>query len=115
MPSNLPVQWKDVVYNAAHALCLHMYRPTDDNTTTANNKLSVLVYFHGGGFYLCSFEPPHFHAGTLRLAAELPALVLSADYRLVPEHRLPTTHHDAEAILSWLHAQAEADPWLASR
>ena len=46
----------------------------------------------------------HFHAGALRLAAELPALVLSADYRLAPEHRLPTTHRDAEAILSWLYA-----------
>ena len=79
MPSNLPVQWKDIVNNAAHALCLRMYRPTDDNTTTTNNKLPVLVYFHNGGFCLCSFELPHFHASALRLAAELPALVLSAD------------------------------------
>ena len=113
VPSNQPVQWKDVVYNAAHVLRLRMYRPTDDNTTTANNKLPVLVYFHGGGFCLCSFELLHFHAGTLRLAAELPALVLSADYRLAPEHRLPAAHRDAEAVLSWLRAQAEADPWLA--
>ena len=58
MPSNLPVQWKDVVYDAAHALRLRMYKPTDGNTTTANNKLPVLVYFHGGGFCLCSFELP---------------------------------------------------------
>ena len=81
-----------------------MYRPTDDNTTTANNKLPVLVYFHGGGFCLCSFELLHFHAGTLRLAAELSVLVLSADYRLEPEHRLPATHRDVEAILSCLRA-----------
>ncbi|EER98685.1 hypothetical protein BDA96_02G170900 [Sorghum bicolor] len=115
VPSNLPVQWKDVVYDAAHALRLRMYRPThgDTTTTTANDKLPVLVYFHGGGFCLCSFELPHFHAGALRLAAELPALVLSADYRLAPEHRLPAAHRDAEAVLSWLRAQAEADPWLA--
>ncbi|XP_066373772.1 carboxylesterase 15-like [Miscanthus floridulus] len=79
----------------------------------ANNKLPMLVYFHGSGFCLCSFELPHFHAGTLRLAAELPAPMLSADYRLAPEHRLPAMHHDAEAVLSWLLAQAEADPWLA--
>ncbi|XP_066344149.1 carboxylesterase 15-like [Miscanthus floridulus] len=96
VPSNLPVQWKDVVYNAAHALRLRMYRPTDDNTTTANNKLPVLVYFHGGGFCLCSFELPHFHVGALRLATELPALMLSTDYRLAPEHRLPAMHRDAE-------------------
>ena len=115
MPSNLPIQWKDIVYNTAHVLRLRMYRPTDDNTMMANNKLPVLVYFHGGGFCLCSFELPHFHAGALRLAAELPALVLSADYRLAPEHRLPATHRDAKAVLSWLRAQDEADPWLVGR
>ncbi|XP_066311412.1 carboxylesterase 15-like [Miscanthus floridulus] len=96
--------WKDVVYDATHTLRLRMYRPTDGNTTTANNKLSVLVYFHDGGFCLCSFELPHFHTGALRLAAELSALVLSADYRLAPEHRLPAMHCDAEAVLSWLRA-----------
>lgn len=113
VPSNLPVQWKDVVYDPAHALRLRMYRPTDtDGGRTTNNKLPVLVYFHGGGFCICSFEMPHFHSGGLRLAAELPALVLYADYRLGPEHRLPAAHRDAEAVLSWLRAQAEADPWL---
>ncbi|XP_066374996.1 uncharacterized protein [Miscanthus floridulus] len=76
-----------------------MYRPTDDNTTTANNKLPVLVYFHGGAFCLCSFELPDFHASALRLAVELPALVLFANYRLAPEHRLPTTHRDTEVTL----------------
>ena len=121
MPSNLPIQWKDVVYNAAHVLRLRMYRPTDDNTTTANNKLPVLVYFHGGGFCLLSFEMTSFHAGALRLATELPALVLSADYRLAPEHRLPAALDDAESVFSWLRAQATSssasgagpDPWLA--
>ena len=57
----------------------------------------------------------HFHTSALRLTAELPALVLSADYRLAPKHRLPAMHRDAEAVLSWLRAQAEADPWLAGR
>ena len=110
--SDLPVQWKDVVYDDTHGLRLRMYRPTNAGVGK-KKKLPVLVYFHGGGFCLCSFELPHFHAGALRLAAELPALVLSADYRLAPEHRLPATHRDAEAVLSWLRAQAEADPWLA--
>jgi acetyl esterase/lipase len=82
-----------------------VYRPTGG---------TVLVYFHGGGFCLCSFELSSFHAPTLRLAAELPAVVLSADYRLTPEHRLPAAHRDAEAVLTWLRDQAAApDSWLA--
>jgi len=75
----------------------------------------VLVYFHGGGFCIASFELVNFHAGALRLAAELPALVLSADYRLAPEHRLPAAFDDADSVLAWLRAQASAaaEPWLA--
>ena len=103
--SDLPVQWKDVVYDDAHGLRLRMYRPTNAGAT--KKKLPVLVYFHGGGFCLLSFEMTSFHA------AALPALVLSADYRLAPEHRLPAALDDAESVFSWLRAQAMADPWLA--
>uniref|UniRef100_A0A0A9FYN3 Alpha/beta hydrolase fold-3 domain-containing protein n=1 Tax=Arundo donax TaxID=35708 RepID=A0A0A9FYN3_ARUDO len=88
-----------------------MYRPTGGG----GEKLPVLVYFHGGGFCIASFEVPNFHAGALRLAAELPAVVLSADYRLAPEHRLPAAHDDAESVFSLLRARAASvdDPWLA--
>jgi acetyl esterase/lipase len=111
------VEWKDIVYDDTHGLRLRMYRPTTTGGDGEKNKLPVLVYFHGGGFCLASFEVINFHAGALRLAAELPALVLSADYRLAPEHRLPAALDDAESAFSWLRAQAAAspaaDPWLA--
>jgi acetyl esterase/lipase len=120
--SDVPVQWKDVVYDDTHGLRLRMYRPTGAAAGAGKKKLPVLVYFHGGGFCLLSFEMTSFHAGALRLAAELPALVLSADYRLAPEHRLPAALDDAESVFSWLRTQATstssaagagADPWLA--
>ncbi|KAL6880678.1 hypothetical protein ACP4OV_012243 [Aristida adscensionis] len=121
VPSDLPVHWKDVVYDATNALRLRMYRPIIGGG--GGKKLPVIVDFHGGGFCIGSFELPSFHADGLRLAGELPAVVLSADYRLAPEHRLPAAHRDAESVLSWLRAQAAAagggggggggDPWLA--
>jgi acetyl esterase/lipase len=107
VPSVPPVQWKDVVYDAAHALRLRVYRPT---AGAGGRKLPVLVYFHGGGFCIGSFAVPNFHAGALRLSAELPALVLSADYRLAPEHRLPAAHDDDVKFSGQAHAFAIFKP-----
>ncbi|XP_047061219.1 probable carboxylesterase 15 [Lolium rigidum] len=115
------VEWKDVVYHAAHGLRARVYRPS-----SSLGKLPVLVYFHGGGYCLGSFAQPMFHTFCLRAAAELPALVLSVQYRLAPEHRQPRPYHrlpaaieDGADFLSWLRGQAElaatggADPWPA--
>ncbi|OAY73280.1 putative carboxylesterase 15 [Ananas comosus] len=48
---------------------------------------------------------------------DLGVLVVSADYRLAPEHRLPAAIEDGATALLWLKSQAEAgaraDPWLA--
>ena len=93
-------------------LGLRMYRPTTAGGEEEGKKLPVLVYFHGGGFCIGSCTWPSFHAGCLRLAAELPAVVLSFDYCLAPEHRLPAAHEDAAAAL-WLRDQLLSIPWLA--
>ncbi|CAN6309011.1 unnamed protein product [Urochloa humidicola] len=116
-------QWKDVVYDPDHDLKLRMYKPAagaDGEAAATEKKLPVLVYFHAGGFCVGSFSMPNTHVACLRLAGELPAIVLSADYRLAPEHRLPAAHDDAQTLVSWLRSQAQAtsssadaDPWLA--
>ncbi|WVZ72349.1 hypothetical protein U9M48_020824 [Paspalum notatum var. saurae] len=112
------VQWDDVVYDAAHGLKLRVYSPSPSYAAAGDakaKKLPVLMYFHSGGFCLGSLDQPSFHSGCLRLASELPAVVLSADYRLGPEHRLPAAIDDAAAALTWLRGQADAHghPWLA--
>jgi acetyl esterase/lipase len=123
-PSTSSVQWKDVVYDPNHDLKLRIYKPTtppsaaEKNNVAEKRKLPVLVFFHGGGFCVGGFDLPNIHACCLRLAGELPALVLSAGYRLAPENRLPAAHDDALTLVSWIRAQAasaiaDADPWLA--
>ncbi|OEL27526.1 putative carboxylesterase 15 [Dichanthelium oligosanthes] len=117
--SHPSVEWKEAVYDKAKSLRVRMYKPSSSVAAggeAGNNKLPVLVHFHGGGFCLGSCTWANVHAFCLRLAAEAGAVVLSAGYRLAPEHRLPTAFDDGAAFLRWLREQsvnpAAADVWL---
>ncbi len=69
------------IEGAAGPLPARLYRP--DNSA----GLPLIVYFHGGGFVLCGLDS---HDNICRsLARRSGALVLSVDYRLAPEARLP--------------------------
>ncbi|CAL5002218.1 unnamed protein product [Urochloa decumbens] len=124
VPADPSVEWKDAIYDAELGLGLRIYKPAAPSPAAGagvtSSNLPVVVAFHGGGFCINSYATPHFHAACTRLAAGTGALVLSADYRLAPEHRLPAAIHDAAAVLLWLGAQisspspSAADPWLSS-
>jgi acetyl esterase/lipase len=111
VPTDPSVEWKDAVYDAARGLRLRVIKPA---AAGGARRLPVVVYFHGGGYCIGSFAWPTVHAATTRLAAGLDAFVVSADYSLAPEHRLPAAIDDAAAVLLWLRDQAAADPWLAA-
>src|SRR4051812_6932682 len=61
-----------------------LYRPAE--TTT------LLVYFHGGGFYLGDVESAD--PVCRRLANATGTAILSVDYRLAPEHPFPAAVDD---------------------
>lgn len=66
----------------------------------------TLLYFHGGGFIMGS---PATHDGLCRrLALRTGLLVVSAGYRLAPEHPFPAAHEDAAAALAWVRSEAGA-------
>ncbi len=73
----------------------------------ATEPSRTLVYFHGGGFVVCS---PKTHAELMaRLAVLADARVLAVDYRRAPEHRFPAAHDDVLDAVRWLYAQG-VDP-----
>jgi acetyl esterase len=59
----------------------------------------LIVYFHGGGWTIGDLDTCD---GVCRfLALEVPATVLSVDYRLAPEHPFPAAVEDALAAFRW--------------
>ena len=66
----------------------------------------IVVFFHGGGWVvgtLDSYDPL-----CRALAAATPAVVVSVDYRLAPEHRWPAAVEDAYAATLWASGNAAA-------
>ncbi|XP_075658643.1 strigolactones hydrolase CXE15-like [Castanea sativa] len=107
------VLWKDYVFDKHHNLHLHLHKPTLASLT----KPSVLYYIHAGGFYFGSRTFPNFHDICHRLASGLTVLVVSLDYRLALEQRLPAAIDDAMSSLKWLqilamHGDIGCDTWL---
>ncbi|WP_350348299.1 alpha/beta hydrolase [Agromyces sp. G08B096] len=66
----------------------------------------ALLWLHGGGFLLG--DPEQDEASSIAFARELGILVVSACYRLAPEHPAPAALEDAYSALSWLFAEAGA-------
>lgn len=78
---------------------LHVYTPS------GKGPFPVIVYFHGGGFVLGdtkAYEP-----SIRALAQGANAIVVSADYRLAPEHRFPAAPDDAFTAWQWVLAHAQ--------
>ena len=61
--------------------------------------LGVLVWLHGGGWYVGDVDS--FDRVTRQLANASGAVCLSVDYRLAPEHPYPAAVHDARAAVRW--------------
>ncbi len=59
----------------------------------------VVVFFHGGGWVLGNLDTADWLCSSV--ARRLPAVVVSADYRLAPEHPAPAARLDALAATRW--------------
>jgi len=60
----------------------------------------VLFYLHGGGWYMGNLDSAE--AECVIRAGEIPAVMVSVDYRLAPEHKFPTPFDDCMAAYTWM-------------
>jgi acetyl esterase len=79
---------------------VRIYRPD------AGVARPVTVFFHGGGFVVCSLES---HDAICRqICNRSGTIVVSVDYRLAPEHKLPAAPDDCFAATRWVAEHARS-------
>jgi acetyl esterase/lipase len=110
------VSSKDVVIDPTTGLWARLYLPVLP-AGGRQDKLPVVIFYHGGAFVIGSTANRPAHEYHNSLAADAGVLLVSPEYRLAPEHPLPTAHYDSWEGLRWVASHATADggpaePWL---
>ncbi|KAA8520552.1 hypothetical protein F0562_014808 [Nyssa sinensis] len=115
-PSDPSVVSKDVVLDAGKKTWLRVFCPTklpsNDNSPV---RLPIVIYFHGGGWILFSAANAMYHEHCNLLSSEIPCIVVSVEYRLAPESRLPAQYDDAMDAILWVKKQAldpKGEKWV---
>ena len=85
---------------------VRLYQPDSEQ------PLPALVYYHGGGWVVGDLE---MHDDTCRMLANVArCIVVSADYRLAPEHRFPVPLDDCWSVLRWAQGHLGDRGWNGS-
>ncbi|MCC3281876.1 alpha/beta hydrolase [Arthrobacter caoxuetaonis] len=92
-----------VAATAAGDVPVRIYTPEDADS------YGVLVYFHGGAFFLGSLDT-HDHVARA-LANESGYKVISVGYRLAPEAAFPAGLEDCYGVVEWVTEQAGELDW----
>lgn len=83
------------VYNGEYKVPIRLYFADEQSMKTGNAGISVILFFHGGGWTTESVET--YDRVCARMAQSTGQLVVSVEYRLAPEHRFPTGLEDCYA------------------
>ncbi|KAL2518016.1 putative carboxylesterase [Abeliophyllum distichum] len=100
---------KDIVIDPSKQITARIFVPRVPESAT---HLPVLVYFHGGGFCIGSTTWLGYHIFLGDFSVRAKTIVLSVDYSLSPENKLPIAYDDCYSALEWLHANRYVEPWL---
>nr|XP_043626992.1 probable carboxylesterase 18 [Erigeron canadensis] len=88
----------DVVVNPNLNIWFRVYIPIEH----AIEDLPLIVFFHGGGFAFLAPNVKLYDETCRNFARKLPAIIISVDYRLAPEHPYPAQYDDGIDVLKFL-------------
>ncbi|GAB2232202.1 hypothetical protein Droror1_Dr00011229 [Drosera rotundifolia] len=103
---------KDITINPRTQTWARIYRPSNIGS---KSSLPIIIYFHGGGWISYNVADVLCHDRSCQYAMEVPAVVVSVDYRLAPENRIPAQYEDAVDAIEWVRKQAvdpDGEKWL---
>ncbi|KAJ1696434.1 hypothetical protein LUZ63_004946 [Rhynchospora breviuscula] len=92
----------DAIVDSARNLFVRIFVPSNSSNGENTEKLPLLVYFHGGGFFYGSPDLASYDDWCRRLCSGLNAVIVSVNYRLAPEHRCPAPYDDGVDVLRFL-------------
>ncbi|CAO2838939.1 unnamed protein product [Amaranthus hypochondriacus] len=99
---------KDIPFNPKKKTWIRVYLP--NNTKPRSGKLPIIIFSHGGGFIVGSAAAPDVDSFLSISASQLSMLIVSVEYRLAPEHRLPAAYNDVVEALYWV--KEKKDNWV---
>lgn len=114
-PSTHPeagVSSKDIIIIPESNVSARLFLP---KPTHPNQKLPLLVYFHGGAFCVSSPFTANNSNYLNALVAEANVIGVSVNYRKAPEHPIATAYEDSWAALQWVasHFNSQGpEAWL---
>ena len=93
------VRVRDAVIPGERPIPIRIYTPEGDRLRAG------LLFAHGGGWASGSPKAADGHCGDMAAGADV--VIVSVDYRLIPENPFPAGLDDVSAALNWLAAHAE--------
>lgn len=98
---------RDVIINKDNNLWARIYVPSSISHHSHTKLIPLLVYFHGGGFCVGSAAWRCYHEFLTNLASKASCVIVSIDYKLAPENRLPGAYDDGFNALMWVKREAQ--------
>ncbi|CDP13015.1 unnamed protein product [Coffea canephora] len=101
---------KDIPVNPSKNTFVRIFLPRKAIESSPGTKLPLLIFIHGGGFVICSAATPYFESLYNSFTVDIPVVMVSIEYRLAPEHRLPAAYEDCMEVMQWI--KSPQDEWL---
>ncbi|KAK7283726.1 hypothetical protein RIF29_13466 [Crotalaria pallida] len=108
------VSSSDVLVDPTRDLWFRLFVPSSSSSSHHTiTKLPLVVFFHGGGFSFMSPASFAYDAVCRLFSRSFPAVVVSVNYRLSPEHRYPCQYDDGFDVVKFLDGNGDVLPKVA--